>query len=1029
MVWLPLLLLQPTAPVEVRERANQIVVERLIELGNALDCGHPPEKFGRFRALGFLTRSHRYLTILTELVSIPKEMRPRLSEHQCLRFIHFSELALEYALASLGKVYRSGSKGKEPTWQYIQRTNSVMAARALVATAHMELNPGDTARNLERARDQFKSIVEDLKAARMETSVLGAAAAGVALARAVLDYPSELPRENAKTAIEILTDAIRLVEPFAASAKAPPAEITSDREAWLDRPAAERFRLALPYASRLEVGRTRARRKGVVDPVLAGYLIPSHMFRANWQLGNAYRTLGDLESALHHFDLALQSFPHDPDGQAALLVDKGFVYLESEAGERKQNLFLAVECFRKVMQNQKRIRLERNVILAGLGYARAQLALDGIGALKADVRAKVLAGLASILRTTASAARDIEMTQVVQEAAFHLGVTYELLGDNYRAYLAYVIASRVNERLKRRARTFRLKSFWVSSGAPIYDRLIGQALRFAYSKMLDESAKGYKKELDRRRRTIRVALAFAERGRTVLLREELSNRDLLPKGASREALGTLHDQRRSLRAAELRVLQHEWSPDPGTEVEAIPPPELRARRAELETEYLRRLQEVRSLFNDPSYDPDEPIGSASYKDIEVMVADFPAGERVAFVEYYVADRYVVVFTILPPRRGGGIRWSVTTSRLSRQTLDQLGLRWVEGLSNRVHPAQLEGGYLPQILKTLRVLIEKPVETISEWEQKNNQRIGRVIVVPHRYLHLLPLHAVPLPDGTPWGDRITVQYVPSATVLVRVLRSWVRSPYTPVDYRLGRLGYKAVCISYSDPSDEYPLNFDKQETQSVVAETGAELLLGQDATPGRVKEAISEAGYIHFVCHGVFSRKSPLDTHLRLAPEKDVYPCGISANYAPLTLGDIFCKVQLPKTRLVVLSSCETGQTRIERLHEEYISLPSGFLYAGAQTVVSSLWPVSDLATWLLMRTFLKEIASGSSSSLALRNAQRSLRELPREAILQEVTAVTDKEQDTDKRRRMVAEGQQLGGDYPFASPYWWAGFVIHGLGN
>ncbi len=73
--------------------------------------------------------------------------------------------------------------------------------------------------------------------------------------------------------------------------------------------------------------------------------------------------------------------------------------------------------------------------------------------------------------------------------------------------------------------------------------------------------------------------------------------------------------------------------------------------------------------------------------------------------------------------------------------------------------------------------------------------------------------------------------------------------------------------------------------------------------------------------------------------------------------------------LVVLSACETGlgkQIKKERL----IGLARGFMAAGAQRVVSSLWKVDDEATAELMGRFYERIRKeGEPVPAALRHAQ------------------------------------------------------------
>jgi CHAT domain-containing protein len=77
--------------------------------------------------------------------------------------------------------------------------------------------------------------------------------------------------------------------------------------------------------------------------------------------------------------------------------------------------------------------------------------------------------------------------------------------------------------------------------------------------------------------------------------------------------------------------------------------------------------------------------------------------------------------------------------------------------------------------------------------------------------------------------------------------------------------------------------------------------------------------------------------------------------------------------LVVLSACETGLGRMVR-GEGVLGLPRAFFYAGARSVLVSLWSVSDRSTAQLMTTFYESlIGKGETTSEALSNAKETLR--------------------------------------------------------
>ncbi len=100
-------------------------------------------------------------------------------------------------------------------------------------------------------------------------------------------------------------------------------------------------------------------------------------------------------------------------------------------------------------------------------------------------------------------------------------------------------------------------------------------------------------------------------------------------------------------------------------------------------------------------------------------------------------------------------------------------------------------------------------------------------------------------------------------------------------------------------------------------------------------------------------------------------------------------LDLAAADLVVLSVCET-QLGAQSRGDDLVGLTRAFIYAGAPTVIASLWSVNDQATAVLMAAFCRHLRAGASKAAALQAAQAETRAL-----------------------------------YPH--PYYWAGLVLTGI--
>jgi CHAT domain-containing protein len=177
----------------------------------------------------------------------------------------------------------------------------------------------------------------------------------------------------------------------------------------------------------------------------------------------------------------------------------------------------------------------------------------------------------------------------------------------------------------------------------------------------------------------------------------------------------------------------------------------------------------------------------------------------------------------------------------------------------------------------------------------------------------------------------------------------------------------------NPDKIQPLYFAKHELASLQNVAGSETFLatGFDATLENLKHTdLTKYAILHFATHGYLNPKHPENSGLYLST---VTHDGRPQN-GFVGLGDIY-GLRAPVS-LVVLSACETGLGKDIR-GEGLIGVTRGFMYAGAASVVSSLWKVDDEVTAELMKHFYANMLQrGMPPAAALRAAQNKIREQP-----------------------------------------------------
>jgi CHAT domain-containing protein/Tfp pilus assembly protein PilF len=476
----------------------------------------------------------------------------------------------------------------------------------------------------------------------------------------------------------------------------------------------------------------------------------------------------------------------------------------------------------------------------------------------------------------------------------------------------------------------------------------------------------------------RAAFEASERGRARSLLEALPEAALLAApDADPALLARERELRGQIHAAERRPLDPHRRPGPDD----------RAELASLFGEYQLVQAQVRERTpRHAAWSQPRPISLA---ETQALLDD-----ETVLLEYALGDVRSHLFLVTRT----GLRHVALPGRA---TIEAAARRVHERLSARNRRA-LEGP-TAQALAELSRMVLAPVA--AELAGK------RLLVVADGALQYVPFAALPAPrpgsgdievGAPPLIGTHEVVHLPSASVL-----AVLRREHTGRQSASRRLAVIADPVFAADdprvPAASVPLatrgveadrrfqrlRFSRREAEAIAALVPeSERLLALDFQADRARvlaPEIAQYRWLHFATHGTVDDRHPdlSGLVLSLVDEAGRPREGLLRAHEihRLRLG----------ADLVVLSACETALGREVR-GEGLYGLARGFLYAGASRVVASLWSVRDEATAQLMsRFYAAMIREGLTPSAALRRAQASLQAEPR-----------------------------------WASPYYWAGFVLQG---
>jgi tetratricopeptide (TPR) repeat protein len=232
--------------------------------------------------------------------------------------------------------------------------------------------------------------------------------------------------------------------------------------------------------------------------------------------------------------------------------------------------------------------------------------------------------------------------------------------------------------------------------------------------------------------------------------------------------------------------------------------------------------------------------------------------------------------------------------------------------------------------------------------------------------------------------------------------------------------------------------DNRTTQTLLGSDASEPELDRLAAAGE----LGRFGFIHLATHGVIDEGVPFRSAVILTQTGLPDPLEQVLQNKPAYDGRLLVReIQRGwelKAELVTLSACETALGR-ESGGEGFVGFTQALLVSGARSVCLSLWRVDDTATALLMQRFYANLlgrrpalSSPMPKAEALRDAKAWLRDLRRGEVLAltaELSGGVERGKGAKGRQAVELAASVPAGadnDHPYASPHFWAAFVLSG---
>ena len=254
------------------------------------------------------------------------------------------------------------------------------------------------------------------------------------------------------------------------------------------------------------------------------------------------------------------------------------------------------------------------------------------------------------------------------------------------------------------------------------------------------------------------------------------------------------------------------------------------------------------------------------------------------------------------------------------------------------------------------------------------RVRRVVIVPHGPLVYLPFAALRDQERRRYlVEDFTLLYAPSAAAFAATRTAAL---HASVD--------RAPPVAMAPFPGNLPRTAIEAERVAQIVGHGV-VLRGSAASEGALRRALATASLVHVATHAELNLQNPMFSQIALAPVDQQNRADDGRLEVHELLG------MHVESSLVFLSGCETGLgaawSTTFRRGEDFTTLAQAFLYAGARSVVATLWRIEDGAAAVFAERFYEGLRDNAAPE-ALAAAQRAMLRDPRYAAPYDWAAYT-----------------------------------------